>query len=204
MPFELYAAFVGATVILILIPGPNVALIVANSIALGPRYGLMTVAGTSAAMVLQLGVTVLGLGGLLALMAGWFEWVRWLGVAYLAYLGIQAWRAPAADFGATKAQPGSLRDMFLRGFIVSLTNPKTLLFYSAFLPQFVDGGADRTVQLVLLAVTFLAIAVALDSGWALLASRLRAVLGLGGRLLNRITGGLLLTGAIGLALARKP
>lgn len=204
MSLELSAAFVGATVILILIPGPNVALIVANSIARGPCYGLMTVAGTSTAMVLQLGVTVLGLGGLLAMLAGWFEWVRWLGVAYLVYLGIEAWRAPAADLDATRAQRGSLRDMFVRGFIVSLTNPKTLLFYSAFLPQFIDGGADRTGQLVLLAVTFLAIAAALDSCWALLASRMRGLLGVGGRLVNRLTGSLLLTGAIGLALARKP
>jgi len=204
MPLELYAAFILATVILIAIPGPNVALIVANSMAHGPRYGLMTVAGTSAAMVLQLGATVLGLGGFLALLADWFEWVRWLGVAYLVYLGICAWRAPAAKLGATRAQARSLSGMFVRGFAVSLTNPKTLLFYSAFLPQFVSTGADRTAQLAVLAVTFLVIAAALDSVWALLASRARALLGIGGRLLSRITGGVLLTGAVGLALARRP
>lgn len=204
MALELYAAFVGATVVLILIPGPNVALIVANSMTHGIRYGLVTVAGTSTAMVLQLSATVLGLGGLLALLAGWFEWVRWLGVAYLVYLGIQAWRAPAADLGATTALSGSLREMFLRGFVVSLTNPKTLLFYSAFLPQFVVPAADPTAQLTLLAITFLAIAAGLDSVWALAASRARMVLSVSGRLLNRVTGGIFLTGAVGLALARKP
>lgn len=204
MALELYAAFVGATVVLILIPGPNVALIVANSMTHGTRYGLVTVAGTSTAMVLQLSATVLGLGGLLALLAGWFEWMRWLGVAYLVYLGVQAWRAPAADLGAARAQSGSLREMFLRGFVVSLTNPKTLLFYSAFLPQFVVPAVDPTAQLTLLAVTFLAIAAVLDSVWALAASRARVVLGVSGRLLNRVTGGILLTGAVGLALARKP
>jgi threonine/homoserine/homoserine lactone efflux protein len=204
MALELYAAFVGTTVILILIPGPNVALIVANSMGHGPRHGLMTVAGTSTAMVLQLAATVAGLGGLLAVLSGWFEWVRWLGVGYLVYLGVQAWRAPVADLAATRAQPGSLRAMFARGFLVSLTNPKTLLFYSAFLPQFVSPGADPTGQLAVLAVTFVGVAATLDSGWALLASRVRAVLGGGGRLLNRFTGGLFLTGALGLALARKP
>jgi threonine/homoserine/homoserine lactone efflux protein len=204
MSFELYAAFVFATVVLILIPGPNVALIVANSMTHGARYGLMTVAGTSCAMVLQLAATVLGLGGLLALLAGWFEWVRWLGVAYLVYLGIAAWRGPAADLAATRAQAGSMRAMFMRGFVVSLTNPKTLLFYSAFLPQFVSPGADKTFQLMLLAASFLLIATMLDSGWALLADKSRGVLGVSGRLLNRITGGMFLSGAVGLALARKP
>lgn len=204
MSIELYAAFVVATAILILIPGPNVALIVANSMAHGARYGLMTVAGTSCAMVLQLAVTVLGLGGLLVLVAGWFDWVRWLGVAYLVYLGIAAWCAPAVDLSATRAQAGSMRSMFARGFLVSLTNPKTLLFYSALLPQFVGPGAGQTAQLMLLAVTFLAIAAVLDSGWALLAARVRGMLGVSGRLLNRITGGVFLSGAIGLALARKP
>lgn len=204
MSLELYAAFVLASVVLIMIPGPNVALIVANSIAHGARYGLVTVAGTSAAMVLQLGATVAGLTGILAVLADWFEWVRWLGVAYLVYLGIAAWRAPAADLGAMGAEARSARAMFVRGFVVSLTNPKTLLFYSAFLPQFVGVGADRGAQMLLLAATFLMLAIVLDSVWAAVGSRARTLLGWSGTIVNRITGGVLLTGALGLALARKP
>src|ERR1019366_7135453 len=77
MPLSLYLAFLLATTVLILIPGPNVSLIVANSIAYGTRYGLLTVAGTSAAIVVQLGLTALGLTAVLGTLAGWFDWLRW-------------------------------------------------------------------------------------------------------------------------------
>ena len=87
MHVSLYLGFVAASTILILIPGPNVSLIVANSIAYGTRYGLLTVAGTSSAIVVQLALVTLGLTATLDILAGWFEWVRWIGVAYLVYLG---------------------------------------------------------------------------------------------------------------------
>src|SRR4051794_30938918 len=93
MHLDLYLGFVIASAILILIPGPNVSLIVANSIAYGTRYGLLTVAGTSSAIVFQLGLTALGLTATLSLLAGWFEWIRWIGVAYLLFLGIRQWMA---------------------------------------------------------------------------------------------------------------
>src|ERR1700687_4704910 len=94
---ELYLTFVAATAILILIPGPNVALIVANSVAYGTRFGLLTVAGTSSAMVLQLALTALGMTALLGTLATWFEWIRWIGVFYLLWLGVRQWRAPPVD-----------------------------------------------------------------------------------------------------------
>jgi threonine/homoserine/homoserine lactone efflux protein len=203
MPLDLYLAFVAATVVLILIPGPNVALIVANSIAHGARYGLLTVAGTSAAMVIQLALTVLGMTALLAAMADWFEWLRWIGVAYLLWLGVQAWRAAPVDLTQARPQPRSRGAIWLRGFLVSMTNPKTLLFYGAFLPQFISAEASLTQQLILLSVTFLAIAILLDATWALLAARFRGVLAVDGRLRNRLTGGLLIGAGIGLALARR-
>ena len=93
MHLHLYLGFVLASVILILIPGPNVSLIVANAIASGTRYGLLTVAGTSSAIVVQLALTSLGLTATLGVLAGWFEWIRWIGVAYLLFLGIRHWRA---------------------------------------------------------------------------------------------------------------
>jgi threonine/homoserine/homoserine lactone efflux protein len=203
MSLELYLAFVAATVILILIPGPNVALIVANSVAHGSRYGLVTVAGTSSAVVIQLLLTIAGMTTFLSIMANWFEWLRWIGVAYLVYLGIRAWRAPAVDLTKARPEPRSARAIYLRGFLVSLSNPKTLLFYGAFFPQFVSVGADLTAQLVLLAATFLALAVMLDGAWALLAGRFRAALAVNGKLRNRLTGSLLIGAGAGLALARR-
>ncbi len=203
MPPDLYLGFVAATFVLILIPGPNVALIVANSVAHGTRYGLVTVAGTSVALTIQLVLTVAGLSAMLSLMASWFEVLRWIGVAYLAWLAVRAWRAPATDLAQTAPEPRAVRVIALRGFLVALTNPKTLLFVGAFLPQFVSPDAAPLGQLVLLAATFLVLAIGGDAVWAALAGRARVVLARG-RWRNRLTGGLLMGAGVGLALARRP
>jgi threonine/homoserine/homoserine lactone efflux protein len=203
MPMSLYASFVLATAILMLIPGPNVSLIVANSIAYGTRCGLLTVAGTASASAVQLLLTVLGLTAVLDTMAGWFEWIRWAGVAYLLYLGVRQWRAKPVDLTQTRPQPRSLRALVLRGFLISLTNPKTLLFYSAFLPQFISSEAPVVPQVVLLAITYVVVAVTLDGAWAVAAGRARRLLGMRGRLRNRLTGGLLITAGLGLAAAHR-
>jgi len=202
MTIDLYIAFVLASVVLVLIPGPNVAVIVAASIGRGSRYGLVAVAGTSAAMVLQLALTVLGMTAVLAVLADGFAWLRWAGVAYLVYLGIRQWRA-APDGLADKSSRGQAKRLFWRGFIVSATNPKTLLFYGAFFPQFIDPAGDIAAQLALLAATFLVVAVVLDSGWALTAGYAREHLAGRGRLLNRLGGVFLVGAGVGLALARR-
>ena len=197
----LFAAFAAATTALMLIPGPNVALIVANSLNFGVRAGLVTVAGTSAAMVLQLAVAAAGLTALLGSLGHAFEALRWAGVAYLLWLGIRAWRAPADDL--SQVRPLAPHRAFGRGFVVSLTNPKTLAFYAAFLPQFLDAGAPLGPQMAILSVTFVGIAVIVDSGWALLAAHARPVVARFGRARNRLTGAILIGAAAGLALARR-
>jgi len=203
MHSELYLGFIVASTILILVPGPNVSLIVANSIAHGTRYGLLTVTGTSSAIVVQLALTALGLSATLGTLAGWFEWIRWIGVAYLLYLGIRQWTAAPVDLTRTPPQPRSFRAIALRGFLISLTNPKTLLFYSAFFPQFVAADAPIAPQVALLSLTFFVIATGLDCGWAMLAGRARGALAIRGRLRNRLSGGFLLGAGIGLALAHR-
>jgi homoserine/homoserine lactone efflux protein len=203
MHVALYLGFVAASTILILIPGPNVSLIVANSIAYGTRYGLLTVAGTSSAIVVQLALVTLGLTATLDILAGWFEWVRWIGVAYLLYLGIRQWTATPIDLTRTRPQPRSFRAIAMRGFLISLTNPKTLLFYGAFFPQFLSPDIPTMPQVVLLSLTFFAVAAALDAGWALLAGRVRGALAIRGRLRNRLSGGFLICAGIGLALAHR-
>ncbi len=203
MPLPLYLGFITASVVLMLIPGPNVSLIVANSIAYGTRYGLLTLAGTGAAMVLQLGLTVLGLAALLGAMAVWFEWLRWIGVVYLLWLGIRQWRAPPLDLTRIPPLPRSIRSIALRGFLISLTNPKTLLFFGAFFPQFIAPDRPIGLQLALLCGSFVVVAVTLDSGWAVAAGRARHVLAMRGRLRNRLSGGLLIGAGVGLALAHR-
>jgi homoserine/homoserine lactone efflux protein len=200
---NLLLAFALATTVLMLIPGPNVALIVANSVAWGTRYGLLTVAGTAAAMVVQLALTAIGMSAVLGALAAWFEWLRWIGVAYLFWLGLRLWRAPAVDLTRVPPQRRSARAIALRGFLVSLTNPKTLLFYGAFFPQFVHVERPLLPQVAVLSALFLALALLLDGGWAVLAGRARFLLATRGRLRNRLSGGLLICAGVGLALARR-
>jgi threonine/homoserine/homoserine lactone efflux protein len=199
---SLYFAFIAAVTVLMLIPGPNVALIVANSVAHGARYGLLTVAGTSSAMVLQLALVALGMTPLLAALGSWFELLRWIGVAYLVFLGIKEWRAPEVDLTKTRPERKSPRSMFTRALLVSMTNPKTLLFYGAFFPQFVSAGHPLLPQVALLSVTFVVIAVLVDGSWALAAARARHLLATRGRLRNRIAGGMLIGAGAVLAAAR--
>ncbi len=205
MSLELYLAFALATAILILMPGPAVTLIVANSIAHGGRRTLVTVAGVSTATVVHLVLVALGMTSLMAVMSQWFEWLRWLGVAYLIYLGIRQWRALplALDDGAIRAVSG--RRLFWTGFVVDATNPKTLFFYAAFFPQFVDPGQAFGPQIAILCVTFLAIQTLLDGTVALLGGRLRPLLAsrARARIRNRITGTFLIGAGLGLALARR-
>ena len=203
MSLALYGAFVAAVVALMLIPGPNVALIVANSLARGPRAGLATVAGTWGAMVPQLGLTALGMGAVLSGAAQTLGWLRWLGVAYLLWLAFRAFTAPGDEDAATASDERPLRALFLRGFLVSLANPKTLAFYAAFFPQFLNSRAPLAPQLFLLCATFLALAAIVDCGWALFAARLGAAVRISARARNNLTGGLLLGAGLGLGLMRN-
>lgn len=204
MSWTLYLAFVAATTALILLPGPNIMMIVANSVAYGPQRGLATVAGVSAAMAVFLALTTVGMTSLVMTASHLFEWLRWIGAAYLICLGVQQWRA--APVGSVKAgPPAALSKVFWQGFAVSATNPKVLLFYAAFLPQFVDAAHPVLPQMVLLSVTFVVIAAGVDSCCALAAGRIRGFFAgeRRARLQNRLTGSLFIGAGLWLAFARR-
>lgn len=165
-------AFLLVSTALIVVPGPNVLVVVSTSIAHGRVRGLQTVAGTSAAMAIQLTLAALGTGWLVTLLTNGFRWIKWAGVLYLFYLGLRHLLNLRQGLAAPITSLGS----FQRGFWVSLTNPKTILFFAAFLPQFVTPAQALLPQLVLLSTLFLAIAIAIDSGYALLAGQLSACL----------------------------
>ncbi len=139
----------------------------------------------------------------MAALAGWFGLIRWAGVAYLVVLGIRQWRAPIPAPGTADARPRSLRAIWLRGLVVAATNPKTLLFYGAFFPQFVRPDRAPAPQLALLCVTYVLVALGIDSLWALLAGRARGWLTRRARLRNRLSGGALIGAGIGLALVHR-
>jgi len=203
MQIELYLAFVAATVVLVLVPGPNVAIIVANSLTHGVRYGLICVAGVSSAQAILLSCIVFGFAAIVAALGAAFEWIRWIGVVYLIYLGIQIMRSLPEDLDQSEAPRKSIKRTFGEAVLVSATNPKVLLFYGAFFPQFVDTGRPIVMQLVLLALTFWVIGTLLDCSWALAAGRLRPMLASTGRWHRFVTGGVLLIAAAALAAVRR-
>lgn len=190
-----------ASAVLVAIPGPNVALIVANALRFGFRSGALTVAGTTLGIAVQLALVVFGLTQVLAVLADALVWIKWLGVAYLIYLGIRTWLDTPDDLSVTASVPAPGRKRFWLGFGYAIVNPKTLLFNAAFLPQFV-GPANPATDLALVAVIYLAVMAGGDLLWALFADRARSLIGRANRLRNRISGGLFIGAGLGLAFAR--
>ena len=170
---SVFITFVLISIPFILSPGPNVVVIISTSLAAGTKRGLQTVSGTGLAMVIQLFVAAVGTSWLLSVLAEGLLWLKWAGVAYLAYLGVVALYRFATRRGITVV---SATGSFRRGFYVSLTNPKTILFFSAFLPQFVTDSSRYTQQIAILSVSFWLLAMVLDTSYALLAGRLRWLL----------------------------
>ena len=206
MSVELYLAYVVACFVITIIPGPTVTLIVANSLAHGLRAGLWNVAGTQIGLGLMMMVLIVGLSSIIATMGWWFDWLRLLGAAYLIWLG---WKLMRADGGfdrfgsAFKKATEPRGGFFLQGFLVLLGNPKALLWFGAFIPQFVDPAGDYVWQVVLLGITAMVTAAISDGAYAILAggagrllSRQRV------RLVSRIGGLCLIGGGAWLALTR--
>ena len=205
MNLEFYAAFVVATAVMILIPGPSVMLTVAHTMAFGMRRAMVTLAGIICGIGSQLAVALLGMTSFMLLLADWFEVLRWAGVAYLIYLGVQQWRAaPEAEAeGAGIGRSG--RSLFAQGYLVTVANPKSLVFLAAFFPQFIDPAVPLGLQLPILSVTFIVIAFVFTWIWCLPAARAGTWFRKPGRvrLRNRISGGLMMGAGLGLAVVRR-
>src|SRR5690242_10438997 len=165
MNWQLFAGYLLITLVLVLTPGPIVTLVIATGASKGTRAALMTVAGTSAGNAVLLAVIALGLGWILSHAGYVFEILRWVGVAYLIWLGILAWRGA----GSAATELPRAQTHFRRGFLVALSNPKTIAFFSAFLPQFVDPTLPTARQLLVMCITSVLLAAVTDSGWAVAA-----------------------------------
>lgn len=201
---ELYIPFVFAVTALILMPGPTFMLVVANSLAYGTRAGIATAIGSSVGNALLATGGALGLAAVLGMLASVFDIIRWIGAAYLIYLGIRAWRATPQSMNEARPMRHR-RSVFGQAVLVAITNPKTLFFYAAFFPQFIDPAQPATPQLAMLSATLVALATLFEIGYALLAGRLRIYFSdpLRTRLKNRLTGTLLIGTGIGMAIARR-
>ncbi|MCI0517286.1 MAG: LysE family translocator [Woeseiaceae bacterium] len=198
---ENIAALVLATIVLVLIPGPNVALIVANSLQHGLRAGIVTVLGTTVGIALQLALVMAGLSAVIHAAASALLWIKWLGVAYLLYLAFMTWRQPASDLA--RIQPDARPKVFRHGLLLALVNPKVLLFNAAFLPQFLTGTGNATAEALLVSGTYIAVLVCGDMLWAVFASAARPALLRLGRLRNRLTAAFLFCAGLGLALSKR-
>lgn len=188
-----------ATLILVMIPGPNAALIAANSVRYGPRMGAVTVLGTTLGVAVQLAIVLLGMVAIINIVADALTWIRWAGVAYLVWLGIRTWRESVADLSNIIPAPA----LFWRASMLAIVNPKTLLFNAAFLPQFVSSDGNTTTQLAIVAAVFLAVLLLGDMLWVLLAESARKLFAKQASARNKITGAALVVAGIGLALSRR-
>lgn len=202
MNSELLIAFVAATVLLVAIPGPNVAVIIANTLSYGLRHGLATVAGTASAIAIQLIVVVFATDLLASGQDGAFEALRALGIGYLLWLALSAWRAAPDDVTSLAPAPRSLASLMGGGLMVGLSNPKTWLFYGAFFPQFIDARGDVASQLRILAIIFFVLTTILDGLVTIGAAQFRGVLNTSPQIRNRLTAIVLVVAALGLMLVR--
>ena len=207
VPLENLAAFALAALALAALPGPSVLFIIGRSLSLGRAAGLLSVLGNASGMALQVIAVAAGIGALVSSSIVAFTIIKFLGAAYLIYLGVQAirHRNQVMD-AASRATPRTLRRVYGEAVIVGVSNPKSIVFFVAILPQFVSRDSGSVpLQLAELGVVFLLFAVLFDSIWALTAGSARrwfatsptrmANLGAtGGVLMIGLGGGLALTG----------
>ncbi|MCB1860048.1 MAG: LysE family translocator [Gammaproteobacteria bacterium] len=206
MDISTYLLYVAASAAVVIVPGPTVTMIIANSLRAGTGAGLMNVAGTQMGLALMLGVLAAGLSTIVESMADVFEVLRLLGAAYLIWLGVGLWRSNGR-LGRTGQETGSeagASRYFWQGFLVIWSNPKALLFFGAFIPQFVDPALSAVPQVLVLGVTFMVIATLLDGCYALVAGRTGSLLSRHNVcLLERISGSCLIGSGLWLAFSRR-
>ena len=177
MSIELWFTFAAASAVLLIIPGPTILTVISYSIAHGRRANVPLVAAVALGDSTALVVSLLGLGALLATSAFWFTVVKSAGGLYLLYLGIKLLRAGISPSELlARAVPGSRWKLFANTYLVTALNPKGIVFFVAFLPQFINPGAGIAQQLWILAVTFVAMATLNATLYAVFASTARKVL----------------------------
>ncbi len=192
-PWPLLSAFLLASLVLALTPGPGVFYIVSRTLAQGRKVGLASVAGIALGNLGNALAAAVGLAALLAVSALAFTAVKYAGAAYLVWLGLRALRNTPTVTTAPVSPPAGVARVFREGMWVALLNPKTTLFFAAFLPQFVSSTAAPLLQSLVLGVLFVGIALVTDSAYALAAGTVAPAMAQKGR--TQVWGRYLLAGA---------
>lgn len=209
MSIEHWLAFVAASAVLLAIPGPTILLVISYALGHGRRVTGAIVAGVALGDFTAMTASMLGLGALLAASAEIFTLLKWVGAAYLIYLGIKLWRAPVAAEApdGTIAAPPAERPLriFLHAYAVTALNPKSIVFFVAFLPQFLVAGEPLLPQMILFEATFLVLATLNAASYALIAAGARKTIRKPAvqRVVNRAGGGLLVGAGVLAASWRK-
>jgi homoserine/homoserine lactone efflux protein len=199
MDLDTWLIYLLAAIGLSLSPGPNGLLALTHGALHGRRKALFTICGGALGFIAVIALSMFGIGALLKTSLVWLTVMKWVGGAYLVWLGIQVWRSPPIGFelsGSAPSRPGW--SLFQQGAFSALTNPKGLLFFTAFLPQFIDPGRSLLVQFAAMAGTFAIVEIATELFIASMAHRISPWLKQVGRRFNRACGGLFV--AIGVAL----
>lgn len=196
--------YILACLLFAVVPGPSVTMLVANSLARGTRAGLLTVLGVQLAMLILVVIVALGLDMVMGLVAEGFTVIKLVGAAYLIWIG---WKMFTASGELDMSRPGE-RLPYARyvwhGFVTNASNPKTLLFLGAFLPQFVDLSRAAFDQILVLGLIVMAVAATTDSLYAVLAGSARRLLTQARvRIVSKVSGLILMAGGAWLALLRK-
>jgi threonine/homoserine/homoserine lactone efflux protein len=203
MAVHTWLLYLAAALGLSLTPGPNSLLVLTHGALHGHRKTLFTVAGGALGFVALIALSMLGIGALLKASAGALTVLKLLGGVYLIWLGIQLWRAPAIHLRADASRADTRgAELFRQGLLTALSNPKALLFYGAFLPQFIDPRRDLLIQFVVMATNFVAIEFIIEYLLARLAHRIRPLLERVGKSFNRACGGMFVIMGIALPMTR--
>ena len=201
--WDLYAAYVAACFLITVIPGPTVTVIISNSLAHGTRAGLLNVAGTQAGLAVMMVTLIVGLASVIEAMGWLFDWLRLAGALYLVWLGWKLIRSPDMNVEVSKVSVPR-GGFFLQGLMVLLANPKALLWFGAFIPQFIDPSGNYVAQIVVLGLTAMATATVTDGAYAVLTGRAGALMTRHRvRLVSRVSGACLIGGGVWLALSRS-
>lgn len=199
MAFETWLIYLIAATGLSLSPGPNGLLALTHGALHGRRQALYTICGGALGFVVVIALSMFGIGALLQASLGWLTVLKWVGGAYLVWLGIQVWRSPPIGVDVRRsAAPRAGGSMFREGALSALTNPKALLFFAAFLPQFIDPARSLLMQFAIMAGTFAVVEIATELFIASMAHRISPWLARTGRRFNQGCGGVFV--AIGAAL----
>jgi threonine/homoserine/homoserine lactone efflux protein len=173
MSFTHWLAFTAASAVLLAIPGPTVLLVISYALGHGRKAATAIVAGVALGDLTSMTASILGLGALLATSAALFTALRWAGGAYLIYLGIKLWRAPVEAADAAQPLPIKPLRMLAHAYAVTALNPKTIVFFVAFVPQFLVASQAFWPQVLLLETTFVTLAIINSMLYSLMASAAR-------------------------------